>query len=146
MGLKVKAIPRPNINEAVNPLTIAIAAGYTFVARAYAYDIKHLKEIIKQAILHKGLALVDILQPCPTYNDINTKEWYAGEDRVDPKTGKPTPRLYKLEEVGYNPVVHDLNEDFDKKLLPWRKRGSGVIKSQLGSSTRMNCSLHSRNA
>jgi len=74
LGLKVKAIPRPNINEAVNPLTIAIAAGYTFVARAYAYDIKHLKEIIKQAILHKGLALVDILQPCPTYNDINTKE------------------------------------------------------------------------
>jgi len=132
LGLKVKAIPRPNINEAVNPLTIALAAGYTFVARAYAYDTKHLKEIIKQAILHKGLALVDILQPCPTYNDINTKEWYAGEDRVDPKTGKPTPRLYKLEEVGYDPVVHDLNEDFDKKIAAMEKAREWGDKIPIG--------------
>jgi 2-oxoglutarate ferredoxin oxidoreductase subunit beta len=132
LGLKVKAIPRPNINEAVNPLTVALAAGYTFVARAYAYDTKHLKEIIKQAILHKGLALVDILQPCPTYNDINTKEWYAGEDRVDPKTGKPTPRLYKLEEVGYDPVVHDLNEDFDKKIAAMEKAREWGDKIPIG--------------
>jgi len=132
LGLKVKAIPRPNINEAVNPLTIALAAGYTFVARAYAYDTKHLKEIIKQAILHKGLALVDVLQPCPTYNDINTKEWYAGEDSVDPKTGKPTPRLYKLEEVGYDPVVHDLSKDFDKKIAAMEKAREWGDKIPIG--------------
>jgi 2-oxoglutarate ferredoxin oxidoreductase subunit beta len=114
-GLKVKSIPKPNINEAVNPIALAIASGYTFVARAYAYDTKHLKEIIKQAIQHKGLALVDILQPCPTYNDINTKEWYAGEDKKDPKTGKPQPRLYKLEEKGFDPLVHDPSEEFVKK-------------------------------
>jgi 2-oxoglutarate ferredoxin oxidoreductase subunit beta len=115
-GLKVKAIPKPNINEAVNPIALALASGYTFVARAYAYDTRHLKEIIKQAIQHKGLALVDILQPCPTYNDINTKEWYAGEDRKDPKTGKPQSRLYKLEDKGFDPVVHDLSEEFRKKI------------------------------
>jgi 2-oxoglutarate ferredoxin oxidoreductase subunit beta len=113
-GLRVKSIPKPNINEAVNPIMLAIASGYTFVARAYAYDTKHLKEILKQAIQHKGLALVDILQPCPTYNDINAKEWYGGEDRMDPKTGKPTPRLYKLEETGYNPIVSDVSEEFAK--------------------------------
>lgn len=114
-GLKVKSIPKPNINEALNPIALAIASGYTFVARAYAYDTKHLKEIIKQAIQHKGLALVDILQPCPTYNDINTKEWYAGEDKKDPKTGKPQPRLYKLEETGFDPLVHDPSDEFVKK-------------------------------
>jgi 2-oxoglutarate ferredoxin oxidoreductase subunit beta len=114
-GLKVKAIPKPNINEAVNPIALALASGYTFVARAYAYDTRHLKEIIKQAIQHKGLALVDVLQPCPTYNDINTKEWYAGEDRKDPKTGKPQPRLYKLEDKGFDPLVHDQSEEFGKK-------------------------------
>jgi 2-oxoglutarate ferredoxin oxidoreductase subunit beta len=121
LGLRTKALPKPNINEALNPIALALIAGYTFVARAYAYDTKHLKEIIKQAILHKGLSFVDILQPCPTYNDINTKEWYGGEDRLDPKTGKPKPRLYKLDETGYDPLVHDLSEDLQKKVAAIEK-------------------------
>jgi len=121
LGLKTKAIPKPNINEAVNPIALALVAGYTFAARSYAYDVKHLKETIKQGIRHKGLAFIDALQPCPTYNDINTKEWYGGEDRKDPATGKPQPRVYKLEETGYDPVVHDLAEDFDKKIAAMRK-------------------------
>jgi len=121
LGLKTKSLSKPNINEAVNPIALALIAGYTFVARAYAYDTKHLKEIIKQAIKHKGLAFVDILQPCPTYNDINTKEWYAGEDRIDSQTGKPQPRLYKLDEIGYDPFVRDLAEDLAKKLVAIEK-------------------------
>jgi 2-oxoglutarate ferredoxin oxidoreductase subunit beta len=121
LGLKTKALPKPNVNEAVNPIALALVSGYTFVARSYAYDVKHLKEIIKQGIQHKGLAFIDALQPCPTYNDINTKEWYAGEDRKDPKTGKPTSRLYKLEEIGYDPVVRDLAEDLNKKIAAMTK-------------------------
>jgi len=121
LGLKTKALPKPNVNEAVNPIALALVSGYTFVARSYAYDVKHLKDIIKQGIQHKGLAFIDALQPCPTYNDINTKEWYAGEDRKDPKTGKPTSRLYKLEEIGYDPVVRDLAEDLNKKMAAMTK-------------------------
>lgn len=105
LGVKTKSLPKPNINDAVNPIALALVSGYTFIARGYAYDVKHLKEIIKKAILHKGLAFVDVLQPCPTYNDINTKDWYSGKDRVDPKTGKPISRIYKLEDVGYDPYV-----------------------------------------
>ncbi|WP_455284936.1 2-oxoacid:ferredoxin oxidoreductase subunit beta [[Eubacterium] cellulosolvens] len=114
LGLKTKAIPSPNITAAVNPIALALAAGYTFVSRGYSYDVRHLKELMKKAISHRGLALVDILQPCPTYNDINTKEWYSGEDRLDPKTGKPVPRYYLLEETGYDPVVHSPDEHFKK--------------------------------
>jgi 2-oxoglutarate ferredoxin oxidoreductase subunit beta len=121
LGLKTKALPKPNINEAVNPIALALVAGYTFVARSYAYDVKHLKETIKQAIQHKGLAFIDALQPCPTYNDINTREWYGGEDRKDPQTGKPQSRLYKLEETGYDPVVHSLAEEFEKKMAAMDK-------------------------
>ncbi len=112
LGLKPKSLPKPNINEAVNPIALALAAGYTFIARSYAYDVRHQKETIKRAIEHRGMALVDILQPCPTYNDINTKEWYGGDDRKDAATGKPMPRIYKLEETGYDPVIKDPeNED-----------------------------------
>jgi 2-oxoglutarate ferredoxin oxidoreductase subunit beta len=118
LGFKTKSLPKPNINQAVNPIALALAAGYTFVARGYAYDVKHLKELIKRAIQHRGSAFIDVLQPCPTYNDIHTKEWYGGEDRIDPQTNKPIPRIYKLEERGYQPVVesNDPSEAREKLL------------------------------
>jgi 2-oxoglutarate ferredoxin oxidoreductase subunit beta len=119
-GVKTKALPRANINEAVNPIALALISGYTFAARSYAYDIRHLKETIKQGIQHKGLAFIECLQPCPTYNDINTKDWYSGEDRKD-ATGKPQSRLYKLEETGFDPIVRDWNEDFKKKAAALEK-------------------------
>jgi 2-oxoglutarate ferredoxin oxidoreductase subunit beta len=121
LGVQTKSLPNPNINQAINPVALAITAGYTFVARSYTFDVMHLKNIIKQGIQHKGLALIDCLQPCPTYNDINTKEWYGGEDRKDPKTGKPQSRLYKLEDVGFDPVVHECSEDFKKKVAGMEK-------------------------
>jgi 2-oxoglutarate/2-oxoacid ferredoxin oxidoreductase subunit beta len=121
MGLKTKSLPKPNINEAINPVSLAITSGYTFVARSYAFDLTHLKDIIKQSIQHKGLALVEILQPCPPYNDINTKDWYTGADRIDPATGKPQPRLYKLEETGFDAIVRQESEVFKKKVAGMEK-------------------------
>src|SRR6267143_7162703 len=101
-GLKTKSMPSPAIVEGINPIAMALASGYTFVARSYALDVMHLKQTLRQAIEHRGSAFVDVLQTCPTYNDINTKEWYAGDDL-------PTkaPRLYKLEETGYDGRVSD---------------------------------------
>ncbi|MEM3492228.1 MAG: thiamine pyrophosphate-dependent enzyme, partial [Nitrososphaerota archaeon] len=110
-GLRTKALPKPNINDPVNPIALAIIAGYTFVARGYAFDTKHLKDLIKRGIEHKGAAFIQVLQPCPTYNDIQTKEWYAGEDRIDPSTSKPIPRVYRLEESGYDGEVKSGSEE-----------------------------------
>ncbi|MCX8117597.1 MAG: thiamine pyrophosphate-dependent enzyme [Desulfobacterota bacterium] len=73
-------------HEPFNPLAIAITLGASFVARAFAGDVDQTKELIKKAISHKGYALVDILQPCVTYNKLNTYQWfkskiyYLGED------------------------------------------------------------------
>lgn len=75
-------------SEPLNPLAIAISAGATFVARSFSGDKEHLKYIIKKAINHNGYALIDILQPCVTFNKVNTFKWY--KDRV-----------YKLDE-NYN--------------------------------------------
>lgn len=109
LGMKTKSLPKPNINQGINPLMLAIAAGYTFVARGYAYDVRHLKDLIRKGVQHKGFAFIDVLQPCPTYNDILTKEYWSGEDLRD-AAGKPMPRTYKLEQEGYDGVVHDGNE------------------------------------
>ncbi len=121
LGVKTKALPKPNINEGVNPITLALVTGYTFIARSYCYDVGHLKETIKKAIKHKGMALVVVQQWCPTYNDINTKEWYNGEDRIDPVTGKPVPRLYRLEETGYDGIVRNPEETIPKTLAAMAK-------------------------
>jgi 2-oxoglutarate ferredoxin oxidoreductase subunit beta len=132
LGMKTKALPKANINEAVNPIALAVISGYTFVARSYAYDVKHLKETVKQGVQHKGLAFIDVLQPCPTYNDINTKDWYSGEDRKDPKTGKPRSRLYKLEETDYDPLVHNPTEEFGKRMAAAEKSREWGDKIPIG--------------
>jgi 2-oxoglutarate ferredoxin oxidoreductase subunit beta len=62
--------------EPFNPLAIAIALEASFVARAFSGDAEQTKEIIKQAIKHKGYALVDIFQPCVSFNKLNTFEWF----------------------------------------------------------------------
>ncbi len=77
-GRKAKSMPAPNINGALNPLAIALMAGYTFIARTGSYNVKEQTEIMTKALKHKGLALVDILQGCPTYNaDYTSANWFA---------------------------------------------------------------------
>lgn len=76
----------------VNPVLLAIAAGATFVARSFSADTIHLVNTIKAGIMHKGFALIDIFQPCVSFNHVNTYSWYRD-------------RIYKLdEEPGYDPA------------------------------------------
>jgi len=132
LGLQTKSLPKPNINEAVNPIALALAAGYTFIARAYAYDVRHTKNTLVQAIQHRGLAFVDILQPCPTYNDINTKGWYEGKDRIGSENGKPKPRIYKLEETDWDPVVRKREEESEIAVAALRKSREWGEKIPIG--------------
>ncbi|MFQ5761691.1 MAG: thiamine pyrophosphate-dependent enzyme [Candidatus Bathyarchaeia archaeon] len=119
-GLRTKSMPAAALYEGVNPIALAVASGYTFIARSYALDVKHLKETIKVAIMHKGSSFIDALQTCPSYNDINTKEWYAGAD-LPTKTS----RLYKLEEQGYDGVVADASNVDEVNM----KKANAVAKS-----------------
>jgi 2-oxoglutarate ferredoxin oxidoreductase subunit beta len=102
LGMKTKSLPQPNVNDSINPIALACISGFTFIARGYSYDIKHLKEIIKKGIEHSGLSFIDVLQPCPTYNDINTKEWYQSFTLDENNPSIRIPKIYKLEEEGYN--------------------------------------------
>ncbi|MBI4493163.1 MAG: 2-oxoacid:ferredoxin oxidoreductase subunit beta [Chloroflexi bacterium] len=82
--------PEGSIEWAANPLALAVAAGASFIARGFSGDIKHLTWLLQQAIIHRGYALVDVLQPCVTYNKTGTYEWFRE-------------RVYKLEEeAGYD--------------------------------------------
>ncbi len=130
LGEQTKSLPSPNTNYNVNPIGLAVASGFTFVARGYSYDVRHLKDLIIQAVKHKGLSFLDVLQPCPTYNDINTKDWYAGTDLVDEAQQRHS-RIYKLEEQGFDPVVHydseaELNEKLSQSLIKSLEWGNKI--------------------
>ena len=76
-GTVGKSTPQGLIETAINPMTTAIAADAGFVSRAYLGDLRQTVEIIKAAILHEGFSLVDILQPCPSFNKEQDYNWYA---------------------------------------------------------------------
>lgn len=61
--------------EPFNPLAVAISLDASFVARASIHDVAHTKEVLRQAIEHEGLSIIDLFQPCVTFNHINTYEW-----------------------------------------------------------------------
>jgi len=86
---QTKTQPEGTLDEPINPIATSIAAGATFVARAWVGDPVHMQQIMKQAIDHKGFAIVDILQTCVTFNRINTLEYYRD-------------RIYKLNETQHD--------------------------------------------
>ncbi len=99
-GMHTKAQPFGYLSHPFNPLSLAISQDCSFVARGFAGDPEYLKELIKAAITHKGFSLLDILQPCVTFNKVNTFKWYRE-------------RVYKLED-DYDP--YDQIKAFERSL------------------------------
>jgi 2-oxoglutarate ferredoxin oxidoreductase subunit beta len=90
LGFRTPVQVRGVILEPFNPISLAITMGAAFVARALAGDIEQTKDILKKAISHEGYALVDILQPCISFNKVNTFQWFKEntdylEDSYDPE-------------------------------------------------------------
>lgn len=75
-GMVTKVQPFGVLSEQLNPLALAVALDCSFVARGFAGEREHLKDLIKEAVSHKGFSLVDVLQPCVSFNKVNTFEWY----------------------------------------------------------------------
>ena len=81
-GYKSKSTPEGVIEVPVNPIATAITSGATFVARGYSANLPHLADLIYQGIQHKGFALIDVLQPCVTWNKLNTYEYFTKRVQV----------------------------------------------------------------
>lgn len=90
-GMVTSTTPGGVVNEAFNPLATAITLNGGFVARSYAANRDHLVNTIKAAINHEGFSVVDILQPCVTFNKLNTYQWYRT-------------RVYDLNETDHDPT------------------------------------------
>jgi 2-oxoglutarate ferredoxin oxidoreductase subunit beta len=98
-GMKTKSSPHGSVENPINPIPMAIVGGATYVARAFSGKQKHMIDILKGAIQHKGFALVDVFSPCVTYNKDNTYQWF-------------NPRVKVLEEQGHDPT--DFHKAIDR--------------------------------
>lgn len=97
--------------EPLRPLALAVACDCSFVARGFSADIEHLATVIQLGIRNKGFSLIEVLQPCVSFNRQNTYDWYRK-------------RVYKLEQE-YDPT--DRIGAF-AKALEWGERiPTGVI-------------------
>jgi 2-oxoglutarate ferredoxin oxidoreductase subunit beta len=88
-GMKTKLTPEGVINAPLNAMTLALSQRASFVARGFSGDLKQLSALIQQAVKHRGFSLLEVLQPCPTFNRLNTFKWYRE-------------RVYKLEDEGHD--------------------------------------------
>lgn len=91
MGSKTKSTPLGVIEEPLNPISLALASGATYVARGFSGDVKHLGDLIANGIKHRGFSLIDVFSPCVTYNHLNTYDYFRQ-------------RVYKLENSGHDPA------------------------------------------
>lgn len=93
-GTKSPSTPFGAPDLPIDPLALALSAKASFVARGYAGNLPHLSNLIKEAIEHKGFSLIDVRQPCPSYDKIHTYDYYQevcwdlaekGHDKTDLK-------------------------------------------------------------
>ena len=89
-GFVTKAQPNGVTSAPFNPMAVAVAMQASFVARGFSGMIDHLAGLIEQAIAHEGFALVDVLQPCVSFNKINTFSWYKQRCYTLPEQYDPT--------------------------------------------------------
>ena len=121
-GFVTKTTPSGSTLQRFNPVALAISLGAAFVARGFAGDLEHLKGLIAEGVRYRGFSLIDILQPCVSFNHINTWQWYRK-------------RVYKLDN-SYNP--RDGTTAFQKALEWGEKIPIGIIYTEERSTYEEN--------
>jgi len=96
-GSKGKATPLGVVEKQLDPISLSLISGASFVARTYAGNIPETTKIISSAISHKGFSVVEVLQPCVTFNKLNTHSWF--QQRVYPLVSTPKTDLEALEKA-----------------------------------------------
>jgi len=110
-GMKTPSTPFGTPDSPINPIAIAIAVGCSFVGRGYAGNVPHLAALIAEGIKHKGFALIDIFQPCVTYDKVRGYPYYQQ-------------KVYDLQSTD-----HDVSnrEEALKKALDTERLGIGIF-------------------
>ncbi|MGD0566685.1 MAG: thiamine pyrophosphate-dependent enzyme [Candidatus Goldiibacteriota bacterium] len=125
--------------EPLNPIALAITMDAPFVARGSAGEPEKTKELIKQAIAHRGFSLVDVFQACVSFNKINTHKWFKEHTYFLPADHDPRDRLSALKRaMEADPMalglfyINDNRKIFEDKLAPYEKSREPLYSRQRG--------------
>lgn len=116
-GTKTKSTPYGSIETAINPIALALVNHATYVARGFAVAVPQLQTLIKEAILHPGFAVIDVLQPCMVFNPEMDAKWYRDH-------------IVDLSTENHDPTDHQaaINQAHRQDLLPvglfWQNKSS----------------------
>ncbi len=136
-GKRTKSSPMGTIEQPINPISIAVTSGATFIARTIATDTAHLQEVLLRAAHHRGTAFIEILQNCNVFNDGAFDSFAASSVRKDRviyvKHGEPLifgkndDRAIRL--PGGNPEIVEVTDDQRDRLLPFDETSghSGIV-------------------
>lgn len=114
VGTITRTTPRGSIENPLNPISVALSAGATFVARGFSGDLKHLNWIIKEAIDHRGFAYVDVLSPCITFNKNQTFDYFRQ-------------KVYKVEDTGHDTENFSGAQDLGSQIFIKDKIPTGIF-------------------
>ena len=121
-GEEIKTVVQPNgiTAQPLNPIKLAVSMEASFVARGFVGNRDNLKMLMQEAIKHRGYALIDILQPCVSFNKVNTYKWYAQrvyelDDSYDPTDYKAAQE--KAEEWGDEIPLGIIYKNEDKAIF-----------------------------
>ncbi len=135
LGFKTPVQVDGVFEEPINPIALAIALGASFVARAFAGDIDKTKEIIKKAINHKGYALVDIFQPCVTFNKVNTFQWFKEHSYYLEESYSPLDKIRAFERANEQDkfplgviYINPAKKTFEENLITYKTDKTPIAK------------------
>lgn len=151
LGFKTPVQVNGVILEPFNPVAVAIALGASFVARTSAGDQDHAREIFKQAIQHKGYALVDIFQPCVTFNKLNTYQWFKEHTYYLTEEYNPEDKsaaFDKSQETEEFPLgvlyINKQKSSFEENLNVYREDSTPVVFRDSDYSRKLNELIESK--
>ncbi len=131
LGFRGRSTPSGTTELPLNPLELMLASGATFIARGYSHGLEFLKKIFKEAIMHKGFALIDVLQVCVAF--FNMYEYYTQHvyELKDHNAQSYDDALKKIKEWDYNSEAPIALGTFYKKEIPTFDEGFALYKAEM---------------
>ncbi|MFA7158061.1 MAG: 2-oxoacid:ferredoxin oxidoreductase subunit beta [Kiritimatiellia bacterium] len=137
-GFVTKAQPHGTFSAPFNPVAVAIAMHAGFVARSFSGLPDQLADMIQQAVLHPGFALLDILQPCVSFNKVNTFKWY--NDRCKPLPADYDPQNWEIavkkaedwgDVIPVGVLYRNSRAPFESHFQPGRRNSGKLTETEL---------------
>ena len=150
IGMQTKSNPNGNMDMPINPLSLAITGGATWVGRGFSGEPKQLNQLMKAGIEHNGFALLDVFSPCVTYNKDQTYPFFRervkkledhSHDATDWRPALEKAFTWNDDEIPIGLFFENRDRPALHETEPVLKKGGPLAHRSLGISAKLGQSL-----